>query len=97
MQYTALVGVMTALVRHIVGAIANEGDISSRYVVTMQSCSHLTPHHRAAEGMPGEMLQHFTRTRILNKPMNACGCWVMLFRTRAANVAAVVVASVANS
>ncbi len=45
--------------------------------------------------MPGEVLQHFTRTRILNKPMN-----MQLLgdarRTRAANVAAVVVASVAN-
>ena len=56
-------------VRHIVGAIANEGDISSRYIGNIK----LFGSHSAIElpkGMPGEVLQHFTRTRILNKPMN---------------------------
>ncbi|HDR2708405.1 MULTISPECIES: DEAD/DEAH family ATP-dependent RNA helicase [Enterobacter] len=56
-------------VRHIVGAIANEGDISSRYIGNIK----LFGTHSTIElpkGMPGEVLQHFTRTRILNKPMN---------------------------
>ncbi|GAA0470415.1 MULTISPECIES: DEAD/DEAH family ATP-dependent RNA helicase [Tatumella] len=56
-------------VRHIVGAIANEGDISSRYIGNIK----LFGTHSTIElpkGMPGEVLQHFTKTRILNKPMN---------------------------
>ncbi|MEF3673199.1 DEAD/DEAH family ATP-dependent RNA helicase, partial [Citrobacter freundii] len=56
-------------VRHIVGAIANEGDISSRYIGNIK----LFASHSTIElpiGMPGDVLQHFTRTRILNKPMN---------------------------
>ncbi|PIJ44255.1 DEAD/DEAH family ATP-dependent RNA helicase [Tatumella sp. OPLPL6] len=56
-------------VRHIVGAIANEGDISSRYIGNIK----LFDGHSTIElpkGMPGEVLQHFTKTRILNKPMN---------------------------
>lgn len=56
-------------VRHIVGAIANEGDISSRYIGNIK----LFAGHSTIElpkGMPGEILQHFTKTRILNKPMN---------------------------
>lgn len=56
-------------VRHIVGAIANEGDISSRYIGNIK----LFGTHSTIElpkGMPGEILQHFTKTRILNKPMN---------------------------
>ncbi|MGL9722482.1 DEAD/DEAH family ATP-dependent RNA helicase [Sodalis sp. (in: enterobacteria)] len=56
-------------VRHIVGAIANEGDISSRYIGNIKLfASHSTI--ELPKGMPGEMLSHFTRTRILNKPMN---------------------------
>ena len=56
-------------VRHIVGAIANEGDISSRYIGNIKLVgSHSTI--ELPKGMPGEVLQHFTRTRILNKPMN---------------------------
>ncbi|HEM8759308.1 TPA: DEAD/DEAH family ATP-dependent RNA helicase [Enterobacter hormaechei] len=56
-------------VRHIVGAIANEGDISSRYISNIKLFgSHSTI--ELPKGMPGEVLQHFTRTRILNKPMN---------------------------
>lgn len=56
-------------VRHIVGAIANEGDISSRYIGNIK----LFGTHSTIElpkGMPGDILTHFTRTRILNKPMN---------------------------
>ncbi|MFW6818522.1 DEAD/DEAH family ATP-dependent RNA helicase [Enterobacter hormaechei] len=56
-------------VRHIVGAIANEGDISRRYIGNIKLFgSHSTI--ELPKGMPGEVLQHFTRTRILNKPMN---------------------------
>ncbi|UIU19130.1 DEAD/DEAH family ATP-dependent RNA helicase [Klebsiella michiganensis] len=56
-------------VRHIVGAIANEGDISSRYIGNIKLFgSHSTI--ELPKGMPGEVLQHFTRTRIVNKPMN---------------------------
>lgn len=56
-------------VRHIVGAIANEGDISSRYIGNIKLfASHSTI--ELPKGMPEEVLQHFTRTRILNKPMN---------------------------
>jgi len=56
-------------VRHIVGAIANEGDISSRYIGNIKLFgSHSTI--ELPKGMPGEVLQHFTRPRILNKPMN---------------------------
>lgn len=56
-------------VRHIVGAIANEGDISSRYICNIKLfASHSTI--ELPKGMPGDLLTHFTRTRILNKPMN---------------------------
>ena len=56
-------------VRHIVGAIANEGDISSRYIGNIK----LFDDHSMIElpkGMPKEMLQHFVKTRVLNKQMN---------------------------
>ncbi|NLS43114.1 DEAD/DEAH family ATP-dependent RNA helicase [BEV proteobacterium] len=56
-------------VRHIVGAIANEGDISSRYIGNIKLfASHSTI--ELPKGMPGDLLTHLTRTRILNKPMN---------------------------
>lgn len=56
-------------VRHIVGAIANEGDINSRYIGNIKLfASHSTI--ELPKGMLGDVLQHFTRTRILNKPMN---------------------------
>lgn len=56
-------------VRHIVGAIANEGDISSRYIGNVKLfSSHSTI--ELPKGMPREILSYFTRTRILNKPMN---------------------------
>ncbi|GAA0340765.1 DEAD/DEAH family ATP-dependent RNA helicase [Morganella psychrotolerans] len=56
-------------VRHIVGAIANEGDINSRYIGNIK----LFDTHSTIElpkGMPTDMLQHFIRTRVMNKPMN---------------------------
>lgn len=56
-------------VRHIVGAIANEGDISSRYIGNIS----LFASHSTIE-LPKEMhkniVSHFTRTHILNKPIN---------------------------
>lgn len=56
-------------VRHIVGAIANEGDINSRYIGNIKLfASHSTI--ELPKGMPGKMLSHFTRTRILNRPIN---------------------------
>ncbi|NRN27445.1 DEAD/DEAH family ATP-dependent RNA helicase [Photorhabdus heterorhabditis] len=56
-------------VRHIVGAIANEGDISSRYIGNIKLfATHSTI--ELPKGMPVDLLSHFTRTRILNKPMN---------------------------
>lgn len=56
-------------VRHIVGAIANEGDISSRYIGNIKLfAAHSTI--ELPKGMPTELLRLFTRTRILNKPMN---------------------------
>ena len=46
-------------VRHIVGAIANEGDISSRYIGNIKLfASHSTI--ELPKGMPGEILNHFT-------------------------------------
>lgn len=55
-------------VRHIVGAIANEADISSRYIGNIKLfASHSTI--ELPKGMPNALLNHLTRTRILNKPM----------------------------
>ncbi|MCE1741535.1 DbpA RNA binding domain-containing protein, partial [Enterobacter hormaechei] len=48
-------------VRHIVGAIANEGDISSRYIGNIKLfATHSTI--ELPKGMPGDLLSHFTRT-----------------------------------
>ncbi|SNC58716.1 DEAD/DEAH family ATP-dependent RNA helicase [Sodalis endosymbiont of Henestaris halophilus] len=56
-------------VRHIVGAIAKTGDISSCYIGNIKLfASHSTI--ELPKGMPREMLSNFNRTRILNKPMN---------------------------
>ena len=55
-------------VRHIVGAIANEADISSRYIGNIK----LFGTHSTIElpkGMPTEVLSHLSRARVLNKPM----------------------------
>lgn len=54
-------------VRHIVGAIANEADISSRYIGNIK----LYGTHSTIElpkGMPADVLTHLSRARILNKP-----------------------------
>ncbi len=56
-------------VRHIVGAIANEGDISSRCIGNIKLFSSYST-IELPKAMPREILSHFTRTRILNKPMN---------------------------
>lgn len=56
-------------VRHIVGAIANEGDISSRYI------GHIKLHDTYStielpQGMPNHLVQHFAhKARLLNKQM----------------------------
>ena len=56
-------------VRHIVGAIANEGDISSRYI------GHIKLHDTYStielpQGMPKHLVQHFAqKSRVLNKQM----------------------------
>ena len=56
-------------VRHIVGAIANEGDISSRYI------GHIKLHDKYStielpQGMPNHLVQHFAqKARVLSKPM----------------------------
>lgn len=56
-------------VRHIVGAIANEGDISSRYI------GHIKLHDKYStielpQGMPNHLIQHFAqKARVLNKQM----------------------------
>ncbi|MBF0785724.1 DEAD/DEAH box helicase [Muribacter muris] len=56
-------------VRHIVGAIANEGDISSRYI------GHIKLHDKYStielpQGMPKHLVEHFARkARVLSKPM----------------------------
>jgi ATP-dependent RNA helicase DeaD len=55
-------------VRHIVGAIANEGDFNSRNIGNIK----LFPAHSTVElpkGISGDLINHFARTRILNKPM----------------------------
>ncbi|MCW9733123.1 DEAD/DEAH box helicase [Avibacterium sp. 20-15] len=55
-------------VRHIVGAIANEGDINSRYIGHIKLYdSHSTI--ELPQGMPKELLNHFAKTRVMNKPM----------------------------
>lgn len=56
-------------VRHIAGAIANEGDISSRYI------GHIKLHDTYStielpQGMPNHIVQHFAqKARVLNKQM----------------------------
>lgn len=56
-------------VRHIVGAIANEGDINSRYI------GHIKLYDKYStielpQGMPNHIVQHFAnKARVLSKPM----------------------------
>lgn len=56
-------------VRHIVGAIANEGDISSRYIGNIKLYENYST-IELPKGMPKELLNHFARVRVLNIPMN---------------------------
>ncbi|PJG85039.1 DEAD/DEAH box helicase [Conservatibacter flavescens] len=55
-------------VRHIVGAIANEGDINSRYIGHIKLYDDYST-IELPQGMPKELLQMFGKTRVLNKPM----------------------------
>ncbi|MDF7667123.1 DEAD/DEAH family ATP-dependent RNA helicase [Orbaceae bacterium ESL0727] len=55
-------------VRHIVGAIANEGDISSRYIGNIKLYENYST-VELPKDMPNEMLKHFERVRVLNVPM----------------------------
>ncbi|MFB6421664.1 MAG: DEAD/DEAH family ATP-dependent RNA helicase [Candidatus Malihini olakiniferum] len=56
-------------VNDIVGAIANEGEISSRYIGNIKLFASYSI-IELPKGMPGELLSYFTRMRILNKPIN---------------------------
>ena len=55
-------------VRHIVGAIANEGDINSRYIGHIKLYDDYST-VELPQGMPKELLQQFVKTRVLNKQM----------------------------
>ena len=55
-------------VRHIVGAIANEGDINSRYIGHIKLYDDYST-IELPQGMPKELLQQFAKTRVLNKQM----------------------------
>ncbi|MBE2894803.1 DEAD/DEAH box helicase [Spirabiliibacterium falconis] len=55
-------------VKHIVGAIANEGDIDSRYIGHIKLYdSHSTV--ELPQNMPQDLLRLFNKTRVMNKPM----------------------------
>lgn len=55
-------------VRHIVGAIANEGNIDSRYIGHIKLYDDYST-IELPQGMPKELLQMFGKTRVLNKQM----------------------------
>ncbi|EXI62024.1 RNA helicase [Mannheimia granulomatis] len=56
-------------VRHIVGAIANEGDISSRYIGHIKLYDTYST-IELPQGMPNHLVQHFAhKARVLNKQM----------------------------
>ena len=55
-------------VRHIVGAIANEGDINSRYIGHIKLYDDYST-IELPQGMSKELLQQFAKTRVLNKQM----------------------------
>ena len=55
-------------VRHIVGAIANEGDINSRNIGHIKMYDDYST-IELPQGMPNELLQMFGKTRVLNKQM----------------------------
>ncbi|QCI22816.1 DEAD/DEAH family ATP-dependent RNA helicase [Buchnera aphidicola] len=56
-------------VRHIVGAIANEGNINSRNIGNIKLFSSYST-IELPKGISKDLLPSFTRTRILNKPIN---------------------------
>lgn len=56
-------------VRHIVGTIANEGDISSHYIGNIKLFASYATIELSKE-IPFEILKHFSHTRILNKMIN---------------------------
>ncbi|QCI18342.1 DEAD/DEAH family ATP-dependent RNA helicase [Buchnera aphidicola (Aphis nasturtii)] len=56
-------------VRHIVGAIANEGNINSRNIGNIKLFSSYSI-IELPTGLSKELLQHLVKTRILNKPIN---------------------------
>ncbi|WP_273403433.1 DEAD/DEAH box helicase [Actinobacillus porcinus] len=55
-------------VRHIVGAIANEGDINSRHIGHIKLYDDYST-IELPQGMPKELLKHFEKARVLNKKM----------------------------
>ncbi|MFQ0970535.1 DEAD/DEAH family ATP-dependent RNA helicase [Gilliamella sp. BG1] len=55
-------------VRHIVGAIANEADISSRYIGNIKLHDTYST-VELPKGMPKDILKHFEKVRVLNQPM----------------------------
>ena len=55
-------------VRHIVGAIANEADISSRYIGNIKLYETYST-VQLPKGMPKDILKHFEKVRVLNQPM----------------------------
>lgn len=55
-------------VRHIVGAIANEADINSRYIGHIKLYDNYST-VELPQGMPKELLQQLGKTRVLNRPM----------------------------
>ncbi|QCI23899.1 DEAD/DEAH family ATP-dependent RNA helicase [Buchnera aphidicola (Macrosiphoniella sanborni)] len=56
-------------VRHIVGAIANEGNINSRHIGNIKLFSSYST-IELPKGISKDLLQKFARTRILNKSIN---------------------------
>lgn len=56
-------------VRNIVGAIANEGDISSRYIGNIKLYEKYST-VELPKDMPKDLLRHFETVRVMNIPMN---------------------------
>ncbi|VFP82153.1 DEAD/DEAH family ATP-dependent RNA helicase [Candidatus Erwinia haradaeae] len=56
-------------VRHIVGAIVNEGEINSRYIGNIKLYSKYAT-LELPKGMSNSLIQNVSRTMILNKPIN---------------------------
>ncbi|VFP78863.1 ATP-dependent RNA helicase DeaD [Candidatus Erwinia haradaeae] len=56
-------------VRHIVGAIVNEGEINSRYIGNIKLFSKYAT-IELPKGMSNTLIQNVSRTMILNKPIN---------------------------